>query len=181
MKQKESSRVRLKLELLNLVPGPNAWNTIPVRRLSLHLEILLNDSWSRSPRIKRRPHGKSLNATRFDLFGGQSGGPLILRLIGVSRVRSQILNRNYRAKDSATDVLSFASAEPGVLGELILCFPLLREQARQHGLSFQEELAYMCLHGLLHLLGWDHEKSKKEAREMFLLQDLAFEKYQSKT
>ncbi|MEI7973840.1 MAG: rRNA maturation RNase YbeY, partial [Bdellovibrio sp.] len=146
-----------------------------------HLENLLNETWRRSPRIKRRLHGKSQNSIPFDLLKGDLDRPLVLRLIGVSRVRSRTLNRDYRAKDSATDVLSFTSSEQGVLGELILCFPLLREQAHQHGLQFHEELAYMCLHGLLHLLGWDHEKSQLEAREMFLLQDTAFNKYRSRT
>jgi len=85
---------------------------------------------------------------------------------------ARILNQKYRRKNYATDVLSF-TAETG-LGELVMCPQVLKRQAREHGLSFRDELSYMILHGILHLLGFDHEGSKSQAAQMFALQDRIF-------
>ncbi|MBX9767717.1 MAG: rRNA maturation RNase YbeY [Bdellovibrionales bacterium] len=100
---------------------------------------------------------------------------LDLNLVFVSAPEMKRLNRQFRGKNYATDVLSFTAIEPGVLGELVLCTSVLRRQALDHGLSFREELGYMVLHGLLHLLGYDHEQSEREAKKMFGLQDQVFE------
>jgi probable rRNA maturation factor len=85
-------------------------------------------------------------------------------------------NSQFRKKNYATDVLSFEAMEPGSFGELILCPQVLKRQAKEHGLSYREELLYMLLHGLLHLLGYDHEAGEKQARVMFDIQDKAFAK-----
>jgi probable rRNA maturation factor len=98
------------------------------------------------------------------------------------------LNRRYRGLDEPTDVLSFGdepAAEPidrpfvtppdGVrrLGEVILSYPTAERQAREAGRSVQEEAAHLVVHGLLHLLGYDHEHPEDErrmrARERLLL------------
>jgi probable rRNA maturation factor len=68
------------------------------------------------------------------------------------------LNREYRRKDYATDVLSFPAAEPGpFVGDLAISFDRAREQAREFGHSTDDELRILLLHGVLHLLGYDHE------------------------
>ena len=86
------------------------------------------------------------------------------------------LNLRYRNKDYATDVLSFnGNKEMGQIGELIICPDVIVRQAREHKLLFRQELGYMILHGILHLLGFDHEGSKKEAIEMFKIQDQSFD------
>jgi probable rRNA maturation factor len=85
------------------------------------------------------------------------------------------INQEFRQKDYATDVLSFESMTPDSLGELVLCPEVLKKQSKEHGLTFQMELGYMVLHGVLHLLGFDHELGEAEAREMFELQDDLFE------
>ena len=86
------------------------------------------------------------------------------------------INFQFRKKNYATDVLSFPSEFPGELGELILCPQVLKRQAKEHDLSFKAELAYMLIHGVLHLLGWDHERSTKEATQMFRIQDQIFDR-----
>lgn len=86
------------------------------------------------------------------------------------------LNFRFREKKYATDILSFEGDGENSLGELVLCPQVLRRQAYEHGLSFRQELGYMLIHGMLHLLGLDHEKSQKEARYMFQIQDDIFEK-----
>lgn len=75
----------------------------------------------------------------------------------VSDVRVQKLNARYRAKNTPTDVLSFAAEEPGFLGEVVIASGVARRQARLAGHSVQVELRVLALHGLLHLLGYDHE------------------------
>ncbi len=85
------------------------------------------------------------------------------------------MNHEFRGKDYATDVLSFDSLEPTSLGELVLCPEVLKRQAQEHGLTYQQELGYMLLHGVLHLLGYDHETNPKDAEKMFALQDAVFE------
>jgi probable rRNA maturation factor len=72
--------------------------------------------------------------------------------------RVQQLNRRYRRTDAATDVLSFPSDEPGYLGDVVIAAGVARRQARQAGHSLQHELRVLALHGLLHLLGYDHER-----------------------
>ncbi len=93
----------------------------------------------------------------------------------VSRSEIRRLNREFRGKDKATDVLSFSPTDDGSLGELVLCMSKIQRQAREHGLSVNEELGYMVLHGVLHLLGYDHELSARQSRRMLSLQDRVFE------
>jgi probable rRNA maturation factor len=80
------------------------------------------------------------------------------------------LNSFYRKKAYETDVLSFeapaAFRAQGFLGELILCGSVLKRQAREHGNSDEKELQILLVHGLLHLLGFDHEKGARQAQEM---------------
>jgi len=99
-----------------------------------------------------------------------------LTLVFLDKKPAQKINREFRGKDYATDVLSFDSMDPASFGELVLCPEVLKRQAQEHGLTYQQELGYMLLHGVLHLLGYDHETNEKDAREMFGLQDAVFEK-----
>ena len=99
-----------------------------------------------------------------------------LTLVFLDKKPAQKLNKEFRGKDYATDVLSFDSMEPSSFGELILCPEVLKRQAKEHGLTYREELGYMLLHGILHLLGYDHETGEKDAKKMFSLQDAVFEK-----
>jgi len=71
--------------------------------------------------------------------------------------RIQELNRTYRRTDRATDVLSFPADEPEVLGDVVIARGVARRQARGAGHDFPTEVRVLALHGLLHLLGYDHE------------------------
>ena len=76
----------------------------------------------------------------------------------------------YREKNQVTDVLSFANPEPfwseGNLGSIGICQSVAREQAKEYGNTMYQELDVLMVHGLLHLLGFDHEKSKQAKTEM---------------
>ena len=86
-------------------------------------------------------------------------GELGVALVSDARMRS--LNKKYRRKDYATDVLSF---ESDTLGDLVIATGVARRQAREAGHSYQTELRVLALHGLLHLLGHDHEDPDDNGR-----------------
>lgn len=91
-------------------------------------------------------------------------------LVGDKKIRE--LNRQYRKKDKVTDVLSFGDwHSPDFLGEIVISLPQIKRQARQYGVSVKEELARMLVHGLLHLRGWDHERSRVEEKRMIKKQE----------
>ena len=71
--------------------------------------------------------------------------------------RIQELNRSFRRVNTATDVLSFPADEPETLGDVVIARGVARRQARGAGHDFPTELRVLALHGLLHLLGYDHE------------------------
>lgn len=96
---------------------------------------------------------------------------LVVVLVNSSQMKK--LNHQFRGKNYATDVLSFESADPESVGELVICLPVIRAQSKRTGLSERGELGYMIVHGVLHLLGYDHEAKPDEAK-MFALQDQIF-------
>ncbi len=75
------------------------------------------------------------------------------------------LNKTYRNKEYAANVLSFNENKFG-LGEIVLCPPVIRKEAKEYGITYKEELCRMLVHGLLHLLGYDHERGANEAKKM---------------
>lgn len=75
----------------------------------------------------------------------------------LSDARVRALNRRYRGKPHATDVLSFPSVEPGHLGDIAIASGVAARQARLAGHALGAELRVLALHGLLHLLGYDHD------------------------
>lgn len=93
------------------------------------------------------------------------------------------LNAQFRGKQGPTNVLSFppapGTAEPGFLGDIALAAETIVEQANFQGKRFEHHAAHLVVHGFLHLLGYDHEKSadaeKMEARERAILQSLGIE------
>ncbi|MFH0791872.1 MAG: rRNA maturation RNase YbeY [bacterium] len=89
-----------------------------------------------------------------------------ITFVGLARMRK--LNRQYRKKDTPTDVLSFG--EPNIswptndkssIGELVICPQVVEKNAKQYGVTRSEELKRVVIHGVLHLLGYDHEKDMK--------------------
>jgi len=75
----------------------------------------------------------------------------------VSQQRSAALNRRYRRRPQATDVLSFAAEGNGALGEVVISVPTAQSNARRYRHSLEEEIKLLMVHGVLHLVGYDHE------------------------
>ena len=96
--------------------------------------------------------------------------PVTLRIVSEREGRS--LNRTFRKKDYATNVLSFQS------GDVVLCHPVIRREARAQGKTVTAHYAHLVVHGILHLRGYRHEKkrdaARMEAREIRLLRRAGF-------
>lgn len=100
-------------------------------------------------------------------------GKVEVVLIGNSEMKK--LNQSWRGKNSTTDVLSFAWAEEKTvvsrcLGQIFISWPQIAAQAKEYGVKPIEELKRMLVHGLLHLIGYEHTK-RADAEKMYLLQE----------
>ncbi len=91
---------------------------------------------------------------------GVQDSELLIRL--VSPIEIQVLNKEYRDKNQVTNVLSFQSEIPqeigeSILGDVVICAEVVREEALVGGKTFSDHLTHMAIHGILHLVGHDHE------------------------
>ena len=108
-------------------------------------------------------------------LAGQAG-EITVRIVGERESRA--LNREYRGKDKPTNVLSFPYEEPGALGDLVLCAPVVNREAKEQGKTAAAHWAHMVVHGVLHLRGFDHiragDAKVMEDRERAILARLSF-------
>jgi probable rRNA maturation factor len=93
------------------------------------------------------------------------------------------LNSRYRGVDSATDVLSFPSEEEDFLGDIAISVPRARLQAEQYGHPLPREIAFLTVHAMLHLFGYDHiepaDEEKMRARQREILNKAGFDVHES--
>ncbi len=120
-------------------------------------------------RIPLRRAGIERLAQRILDATGEAHADVSLSFIGDASMRR--LNRQYRRKDATTDVLAFpmrevAGPNPLLLGDVVISLPQAARQARERGLPLPHELATLLIHGILHLLGYDHERNVREAQRM---------------
>jgi probable rRNA maturation factor len=111
----------------------------------------------------------------------EQGAAVCLRVVGGAESRR--LDRDYRGKDKPTNVLSFPSSPEervatGILGDLVICAPVVAREAREQGKTLRAHWAHMVVHGTLHLLDYDHESARDarrmEALEVEILRGLGF-------
>ncbi len=96
---------------------------------------------------------------------------IAVRIVGEDEGRA--LNRQYRRKDYATNVLTFDYArEPVVSADLVLCAPVVEREAREQGKPLEAHYAHLLVHGTLHAQGYDHETNERDALEMEALEIL---------
>ena len=104
------------------------------------------------------------------LFLGCENQELSVLLANDRRIRT--LNKKYRGEDRATDVLSFSQNEEEnkpnshLMGDVVISTVTAKRQAAEHGLTLEEEIVLLLIHGILHLLGFDHERSDEESYNM---------------
>lgn len=117
--------------------------------------------------------------TRWIRHALQSDAEITVRIVDAQE--GQALNRDYRKKDYATNVLTFDyTMEPIVTADLVLCAPVVAQEAKEQGKTLQAHYAHLLVHGALHAQGWDHESSEEDAqvmelREVEILTRLGFE------
>lgn len=117
--------------------------------------------------------GKALcTALQYEGFHGRTE----VSLTFTDNARIQELNRTYRHVDRPTDVLSFPMDEPDLLGDIVISLERAKEQSLAYGHSFERECAFLFVHSVLHLLGYDHENSPQEEKDMFARQEAILEK-----
>jgi len=128
-------------------------------------------------------HVRSMTVSRRQVLGlaqtvlkliGEPSAEMNVLLVGDRRMRR--LNRRFRHKDRTTDVLAFAFREARAphrfhrsaahLGDVVIALPTAQRQARTAGYPLEEEVVTLLIHGVLHLCGYDHERSRAEASRM---------------
>ena len=112
----------------------------------------------------------------------------IFSIVFIDDEKMHELNKTYRGIDRTTDVLSFAFEDNNKLcynirqlGEIFVSIPRMQQQAKEYGHSEVRELSFLVVHGLLHLLGYDHTKGEKEEKEMFSKQELVLDEFEETT
>ncbi len=101
----------------------------------------------------------------------QGPGEIAVRIVGEDEGRA--LNKQYRRKDYATNVLTFDYLrEPVVMGDLVLCGPVVEREAKAQGKPLEAHYAHLLVHGTLHAQGYDHETNERDALEMEALEVL---------
>ena len=117
------------------------------------IQNIINDATVDEKKLK-------LTCQQFMQEFGFADSELVVRL--VSPIEIQALNKEYRSKNQATNVLSFSSDIPleigeSILGDVVICVDVVREEAVLEGKAFSNHLSHMAIHGILHLLGYDHD------------------------
>ena len=118
------------------------------------------------------------SVTRWIRHALASDAEITVRIVGTEE--GQTLNRDYRGKDYATNVLTFDYTQaPLVTADLVLCAPVVAREAAEQGKTLQAHYAHLLVHGALHAQGWDHERGEAEAeameaREIAILARLGF-------
>jgi probable rRNA maturation factor len=154
------------------------------------IDVASNDAMSRDPGpieldVQRASSWEPLPTDEeFELWvrtalRGRTPAELAIRI--VDREESRRLNRQYRGKDAPTNVLSFPADLPGdigldLLGDILICAPQVAEEALAQGKPEQAHWAHLTIHGVLHLLGYDHHQAEEaevmEGIEIALLESL---------
>jgi len=148
-------------------PGPDAGHGTRRAALALTLQVATRSRRLPAPaRLRRWARAALTRPAR-----------VTLRIVGQREGES--LNSEFRCKPRATNVLTFCYEENGCLaGDVVLCAPVIAREARAQGKTLDAHYAHLMVHGLLHLQGYDHEKSREarimEAREVSILRRLGF-------
>jgi probable rRNA maturation factor len=125
------------------------------------VKIIIND-WQKKEKV-RKGRLKTLAEKVLELEGCSSETEVGIVLTDNRKIRG--LNKKYRKVDRATDVIAFPMEKTGLLGDVVISLERAKSQSREYKHSFEKELAVLVIHGLLHLLGYDHLK-KSEAEVM---------------
>jgi probable rRNA maturation factor len=126
----------------------------------------------RAERFENAPADEQFETWVTAVLQSRGDAELTIRLVG--REESRTLNHTYRGKDRETNVLSFPAELPDgvdipLLGDIVICAPLVEQEALEQAKPVEHHWAHLTLHGLLHLLGYDHVE-ESDAKEMEALE-----------
>jgi len=99
---------------------------------------------------------------RWARAAARRGAMAAIRVVGAAEGRR--LNRAFRGRDYATDVLTFVYADAPPLGDIVLCHPVIARAARERGIPLEAHYAHLVVHGMMHLQGYDHERDTEAQR-----------------
>jgi len=129
---------------------------------TLQLSLQFGDMADAAPHRAALPRHQ---VTRWIRHALAADAEITVRIVNAEEGRA--LNRDFRKKDYATNVLTFDYAqEPVVVADLVLCAPVVEQEAREQGKTLQAHYAHLLVHGTLHAQGWDHETSRADAEAM---------------
>jgi probable rRNA maturation factor len=149
----------------------------PNQKTPVKVDIAVQNPTSFTPVPSNQQFERWVNA----VLHGSGDQELLIRI--VDRRESRQLNARYRHKNKATNVLSFPAELPEevglpLLGDIIICAPIVAEEARDQNKSAEAHWAHLTIHGILHLLGHDHQAEEEacamESLETRILQSLGF-------
>lgn len=141
--------------------------------MALELDLQLTGEWAHIPTVE------DFEAWVKSTLEPDSNVELTVRVVG--REESRALNRTFRGKDSETNVLSFPAELPEgidlpLLGDIVICAPLVADEAAEQGKAVRDHWAHLTIHGVLHLKGYDHlddeQAEEMESIEISLLESL---------
>ncbi|QDL55967.1 rRNA maturation RNase YbeY [Rhodoferax aquaticus] len=143
---------------------------LPELTLSLQFGKIANPELHRAALARHKVKRWIRNALEVD-------GEITVRIVDAEE--GQTLNRDYRQKDYATNVLTFDyTQEPVVTADLVLCAPVIAQEAKEQKKTLEAHYAHMIVHGTLHAQGWDHELDEDaevmELRESDIMARLGF-------
>ena len=155
---------------------------LPVQAISVEVSVHSNAWLDACPEAAALAEAAA-RAVLSRAAGKQAGAPLLLGLILSDDAEQRELNRTYRGKDAATNVLAFAIADrpspagaPVLLGDVVLAFATVAREAAEQRKPLADHLRHLVVHGVLHLLGFDHQDADAagtmEAREVEILEIL---------
>ncbi|RJR17258.1 MAG: rRNA maturation RNase YbeY [Nitrospiraceae bacterium] len=135
------------------------------------MKILIRNLQRHRPLNKAKITRTALHILSLSDLSGQAGTELSILFVGDRKMKQ--LNTAYRGIRKSTDVLSFEAQIPlqkgmdnNILGDIVINVPRAESQAGAYGTGFYDEICRLLVHGTLHLLGYDHEKSEYRARKM---------------
>ena len=161
-----------------------AWltHTAMVHRMQARPDLTLSLQFGRFADVAQHraalPRHRVQRWLRHALLDDVQTAEITVRIVGSDE--AQALNRDYRQRDYATNVLTFDyQQEPTVVADLVLCAPVVEREALEQGKTLEEHYAHLLVHGTLHAQGWDHETSEEDAQEMedyetAILQELGY-------
>lgn len=131
----------------------------------LEITNITNEKIDAKPLQKAAKAAFAVLARRSSAKRNEGGGEESISLVFTCDARMRGINKKFRGQDKTTDVLSFEE-----LNEIYICLPQAWRQAKADKIPIEEELMRLLIHGIVHLKGYDHERSVKEAERMFAVE-----------